>query len=124
LWIKAHKQPAGDYIEAGRAIDEGIVRLRREKEGLLSASREAAQAGVVAASVQQFCATARARFEACADFDAKRAFLRDHVERIVFDHGKVTILGSLPLARYSSQLGTLAAYGCDAAHGPRAGVAH
>ena len=89
--------PAQDYIEAGRAIDEGIVRLRREKEGLLSTSRESAQAGVVATSVQQFCATARARFEACADLDAKRAFLRDHVERIVFDHGKVTIFGSLPL---------------------------
>jgi site-specific DNA recombinase len=88
---------AEDYIEAGRAIDEGIVRLRREKEALFSASRETGQAGVVAASVRQFCATARARFEACADLEAKRAFLRDHVERIVFDHGKVTILGSLPL---------------------------
>jgi len=73
------------------------VRLRREKEGLFSASRETGQAGVAAASVRQFCATARARFEACADLEAKRAFLRDHVERIVFDYGKVTILGSLPL---------------------------
>jgi hypothetical protein len=87
---------AAGYIEAGRAIDEGIVRLRREKEGLLSASREAGQASAVGASVQQFCATARARFEACPDLDAKRAFLRDHVERIVFDHGKVAVLGSLP----------------------------
>jgi hypothetical protein len=46
---------------------------------------------------RQFCATARARFEACADLEAKRAFLREHVERIVFDHGKVTIFGSIPL---------------------------
>jgi hypothetical protein len=35
--------------------------------------------------------------EACADFDDKRAFLRDYVERIVFDRGRITILGSLPL---------------------------
>jgi hypothetical protein len=91
------QMPAEDYIEAGRAIDEGIVRLRREKEAVFSASRETGQAGVVAASVRQFCATARARFEACADLEAKRAFLGDHVERIVLDHGKVTILGSLPL---------------------------
>jgi len=88
---------AVDYIEAGRAIDEGIVRLRRQKDGLLSTSREAGQADAVSASVRQFCATARARSEACADLDAKRAFLRDHVERIVFDHGKITIFGLLPV---------------------------
>jgi hypothetical protein len=50
-----------------------------------------------AASIRHFCASARTRFEACADFDAKRAFLRDHVERIVFDHGKIAIFGSVPL---------------------------
>jgi hypothetical protein len=69
---------AVNYIEAGRAIDEGIVRLRRQKDGLLSTSREAGQADAVSASVRQFCATARARSEACADLDAKRVFLRDH----------------------------------------------
>ena len=84
---------AVDYIEAGRAIDE----LRRQKDGLLSTSREAGQADAVSASVRQFCATARARFEACADLGAKRAILRDHVERIVFDHGRITIFGLLPV---------------------------
>jgi len=57
------------------------------------------------AAIQQFCATGRRGSRACADLDAKRAFLRDHVERIVFDHGKVTfsvapaqgaVQGSLP----------------------------
>jgi hypothetical protein len=86
---------AEDYIEASRAIDEGIVRLRRKRDGLLNT--KTGQVDVVSASIQQFCATARARFEACADLEAKRAFLRDHVERIIFDHGKITILGSLPL---------------------------
>ena len=86
-----------DYIETSRAIDEGFVRLRREKEGVLRASREDGQKNNVTPNVSQFCSTARSRFEACADFDAKRAFLHDHVERIVFDHGKVVILGSLPL---------------------------
>lgn len=88
---------AEDYIEMSRAIDEEIVRLRREKEGVLSTSLQAGAGNGVAASVRQFCIAARARFEACADFDAKRAFLRDYVEQIVFDHGKVTILGSVTL---------------------------
>jgi site-specific DNA recombinase len=59
---------AENYIAMSRAIDEGIVRLRREKEGILSASRQAGEAKSVTASVRQFSATARARFEACADF--------------------------------------------------------
>jgi len=37
------------------------------------------------------------RFEACDDFDHKRTFLRDYVERIIFDRGRITILGTLPL---------------------------
>jgi hypothetical protein len=87
---------AEEYIETSRAIDERLVRLRREKEGVLSL-RQAGEGNGVTASVRQFCAAARARFEVCADFDAKRAFLRDHIEKVVFDHGKITILGSLPL---------------------------
>jgi hypothetical protein len=53
--------------------------------------------GLSTASIHRYCATARARFEACADFDDKRAFLRDYVERIVFDRGRITVLASLSL---------------------------
>jgi site-specific DNA recombinase len=88
---------AAEYIEASRAIDEDIVKLRRKKEAVQAASRQAGQANTITASIHHYCATARARFEACDDFDDKRAFLRDYVERIVFDRGRITILGSLPL---------------------------
>jgi hypothetical protein len=33
---------------------------------------------------------------ACADDDGKRQFLVDHIERVVYDHYKVTILGLVP----------------------------
>jgi HlyD family secretion protein len=88
---------AAEYIEASRAIDEDIVKLRRKKEAVQAASRQAGQANSITASIRHYCATARARFEACADLDDKRAFLHDYVERITFDHGKITVLGSLPL---------------------------
>jgi hypothetical protein len=39
----------------------------------------------------------RARSRACADLDAKRQFLRDHVEKMVFDCGRITITGSVPI---------------------------
>jgi hypothetical protein len=88
---------AAEYIEASRAIDEDIVKLRRKKEAVQAASRQTGQANSITAAIHHYCATARARFEACDDFDDKRAFLRDYVERIIFDRGKITILGSLPL---------------------------
>ena len=49
------------------------------------------------ASTRQLCASARARFQACADFEAKREFLLGHVERVIYNRYKVTIVGSVPV---------------------------
>jgi hypothetical protein len=57
----------------------------------------------VDASIRQFCATARARFEACADFDAKRQFLLSHVERVIYNRYKVVIVGSVPVQSASGE---------------------
>jgi site-specific DNA recombinase len=86
-----------EYIAASRALDEALVRVKGEKAAVVNAARDAGWDDAAAASIRHFCASARTRFEACADFDAKRAFLRDHVERIVFNHGKLSIFGSVPL---------------------------
>jgi hypothetical protein len=48
-----------------------------------------------AASVRRFCAAARAQFEGCTDFASKRQFLRDHIEAVIFDHGRITVVGSV-----------------------------
>lgn len=73
------------------------MRLKREKAKLADAVRNAGREDMLDASIRQFCTSARARFEACADLDAKRQFLRDHVEKMVFDRGKITITGSVPI---------------------------
>jgi hypothetical protein len=54
-------------------------------------------------SIRQFCANANARFQACADFDAKRQFLADHVERVIFNRYKVTITGFVPIQSASGE---------------------
>ncbi|HWN49740.1 MAG TPA: hypothetical protein VNO18_07920 [Xanthobacteraceae bacterium] len=48
-------------------------------------------------SIRQFCEIARARFEHCTTFDDKRQFLVEHVERIIYDHYRVTVIGSVPI---------------------------
>jgi hypothetical protein len=48
-------------------------------------------------SVRQFCANAKARLQACGDDDDKRTFLIDHIERVMYDHYDVTVIGSVPV---------------------------
>jgi hypothetical protein len=54
-------------------------------------------------SVRQFCASARARFQACTDFDAQRQYLVDHIERVIFNRYKVTVTGSVPVHSASGE---------------------
>jgi hypothetical protein len=61
----------------------------------VSALHDAGAEDFLAAGIRHFCATARARFEECAEFKAKRQFLRGHIERIFFDHGKVMIVDNV-----------------------------
>ena len=94
----AAEQMAGKaYITANRALDGDLERLTREKAELVAALRSPQHEDFVDASVRQFCASARARLEACADFDAQRQFLLGHVERVIYNRYKVTIAGSVPV---------------------------
>src|SRR5215471_15865458 len=57
----------------------------------------------VDASTRQFCATAKARLQACSDFDANRHFLVDHVDRVIYNRYNVTIVGSIPVRTESGE---------------------
>jgi hypothetical protein len=98
----AAEEMAGEaYITANRALDRDLERLTRKKAELVAALRSPEHEDFMNASVRQFCASARARFEACADFDAKRQFLVGHVERVMYHRYKVTIAGSVPVQSVS-----------------------
>jgi hypothetical protein len=44
---------------------------------------------------------------ACTEFDTNRQFLLDYVERVIFDHYKVTVVGAVPL-QTASEISKLA----------------
>jgi hypothetical protein len=90
-----------DYIAASRVLDGELDRLMREKAGIVKGMRFPQHDEFVGLSIRQFCANAQARFEGCTDFDTKRQFLLDHVEREIYNHSKVTIVGSVPVASVS-----------------------
>jgi hypothetical protein len=92
----AAEQIAGEqYIAANRALDRDLERLTRDKAELVAALRSPQQEDFVDASIRQFCASAKARLRACADFDAKRQFLVGHIGRVIYNRYKVTVVGSV-----------------------------
>jgi hypothetical protein len=85
------------YITANRAQDRDLERLTREKAELVAALQSPQHEDFVDASIRHFSASARARFQVSADFDARRQFLVGHVERVIYNRYKVTIAGSVPV---------------------------
>jgi hypothetical protein len=77
------QMPGDDYIAESRALDGELDRLMREKAGIVKGMRFPQHDEFVGLSVRQFCANAQAQFEACTDFDTRRQFLLDHVERVI-----------------------------------------
>jgi hypothetical protein len=75
----------------------------RAKAKLVTALRPTHHEDLVDASIRQFCATAKARLQACSDFDANRHFLLDHVERLIYNRYNVTIVGTIPVRTESGE---------------------
>jgi predicted ATPase len=64
----AADQMTGDeYIAANRALDERLERLVRAKAKLVTTLRPTHHEDFVDASIRQFCATSKARLQACSD---------------------------------------------------------
>jgi hypothetical protein len=52
---------------------------------------------VVQASIAAFCEGAEARPNTCTDFDSKRQFLLEYIDKIVYRAGTVSLHGSVPI---------------------------
>jgi hypothetical protein len=100
-----HVNPLEEHLAAGE-FSASLVPFQREIAG--SHSRGDIRNGQLPskpgcftnshhAAPRFFCEIARARFAHCATFDDKRQFLVEHVERVIYDHYRVTVIGSLPI---------------------------
>jgi site-specific DNA recombinase len=93
----ADQMSGEEFIAASRVLDEKLGRLVLQKSKLAAALRSPEHEDFVDASVRQFCANAKARLQACTGEDGKRSFLLDHIERVIYDHYDVTVVGSVPV---------------------------
>jgi site-specific DNA recombinase len=92
-----------DYVAANRALDLNQERLIRKKAELVAVLRSPQQEDFVDASLRQFCAAANARWHACTDDDTRRQFLVDYIERVIFNHYHIAIVGSVPVQSASGE---------------------
>jgi hypothetical protein len=83
------------YIAANRGLDLQQERLEQDKAKLDASVRCPNHEDFLDASIKKFCTNANAQLQASLDFDAKRRFLADHLELVIYDHYKVTITGSV-----------------------------
>ena len=83
------------YVRRNREIDNELKRLNREKLEILGVSH--GQNNSWERTIQQFCTNAQMQFAECTDIEAKRAFLQNYIQKIIFTYGRVAILGSIPI---------------------------
>jgi len=95
LYASGHLAEAA-YVDANISLDQELHELKNKKAefvgGLPLLHTES-----IEPSIRQFCDIARIRFERCATFGDKRQFLVDHVDRVVYDRYRVTVIGSVPI---------------------------
>jgi hypothetical protein len=84
------------YINRNIALDKELDQLKRQKAAIAEAQSPSGFEDVDDA-IRQFCDRAATRLERCADFDTKRQFLVDHIEKIIYHRDKVTVIGSVPI---------------------------
>src|SRR5271165_3236396 len=72
------------YIEANRELDAKLARLKREKREIAAGVLPLDEETVLETSIRAFCEDAKAKFNASADPDTRRAFLAGRIERIIY----------------------------------------
>lgn len=85
------------YVKKNIECDYEINQLKNDRIELLKQIPLLHKKDLIDTSIKQFCETVRVRLEKCDDFEAKRQFLLDYVDKIVYWNEKVELHGSVPV---------------------------
>jgi hypothetical protein len=86
-----------DYVRKSMSYDAKIALLNEERLEIVRQIPAIHKTDVVEASIKQFCRTAQLRFEKCTDFDTKRQFFLDYLDKVVYFEDQIAIHGSVPI---------------------------
>jgi hypothetical protein len=99
----SHGLPNEMYVLENRNLDCESKRLRKRKVQIEREVQDAAAHDMVQHSIREYCKVEKAAFERCSTFDLTQRFLREHIKQIVYNRSKVTLVGSVPVRRGTSQ---------------------
>ena len=83
------------YVARNKALDSQLNNLNRRKSEL--ATTVEANSGSTEKSVKRFCSNARTQYEEITDFESRRKFLQDYIEKVIFTYGRVVVVGAIPM---------------------------
>jgi site-specific DNA recombinase len=85
------------YIEKNLEYDNEENKLKAERSDLTRRIPLLHKTEIVDASIKQYCESLKVRLNRCSDFDMKRKFVLDYVEKIVYNNDSVVLRGSVPV---------------------------
>lgn len=86
-----------EYVAKSRIFDKEISDLAERKSVLLLQLPLFRQTKVVDMGIQQYCDAVKSRYKQCTDFETKRQFLLDCVEKVTYLNDKITVHGRVPI---------------------------
>lgn len=85
------------YINKNLEYDNELNKLKSNRKELLAKIPLLHKKEIIDVSIKQYCESAKVKFAECSDFETRRNFLLDHVEKIVHMNDTIEIHGSVPV---------------------------
>ena len=85
------------YTRKSLGYDNDILKLKKQRSDILKRIPLLHKTDLIDASIREYCETAEARFRGCVDFETRRQFLIDFVEKVEFSNDRLAVYGAVPV---------------------------
>lgn len=93
----AGKLSREEYVTKSLAYDNEINILIAQKTNLLQRIPLFRKKSLIEDGIEQYCEGAKLRYKKAVDFETKRQFLLDYVEKVTYWNNKIAVHGSVPV---------------------------
>ena len=83
------------YVAQNKAMDTQQSNLESKRKELSDAVNARSESSNK--YIKRFCANAKTQFNEADDFESQQQFFQDHIEKIIFTHGHIAVIGSIPI---------------------------
>jgi hypothetical protein len=91
-----------EYIRRIRNYDSDLEQLSKDRDKLVKTMPVVQKPEVIQVSVTKYCANAKLQFSKCKDFNTKRKFVLDHINKVSYyrsgkDEELIKLIGFVPI---------------------------